>query len=486
MHFRGMMLFNFDTHYLNLPKPFYSLCKAESVEEPTLMLWNEALAERLGLDRSAYDDKGLADLFVGNITQDHSTPFAQAYAGHQFGHFTMLGDGRALILGEHVTPAGQRFDIQLKGSGRTPYSRSGDGRAPLKAVIREYLISEAMAGLGIQTTRALAVVKTGENVMRQTVEPGGVLTRIAKSHIRVGTFEFAAAKGDVDLVSALLDFTIERHYPHLKDADNKAEAFLKAVMEAQINLITDWMRVGFIHGVMNTDNVSIAGETIDFGPCAFMDSYDPKTVFSSIDRHGRYAFANQPRIAGWNLARLAEALLPLINEDMEQAAMSAEAILEGFEKRFEKQWLSMMAHKLGLSDADRDETKKLITDFLNLLEKETLDYTNSFYALRHEASARGFVADHPAFKTWYERWSKAVRGDENSKALRQASNPVLIPRNHIVEGILEKAEAGDLDPLHDFLNAFQSPYEDKNDIILSRYQSPPREEERVLQTFCGT
>jgi len=369
--------FQFQTTYTDLPDGFYTRLDPAPAPTPEMVILNDGLAASLGLDFSALTDQEKAALFAGNTLPEGAEPFAQAYAGHQFGHFTILGDGRAHVWGEHMTPDGQRLDIQFKGSGRTPYSRRGDGRAALGPMLREYIISEAMHALGIPTTRSLAVVTTGEDVLRETMLPGAILTRVAASHIRVGSLEFAAAQGDKDTVVALLNYTINRHDPDLKDAENKALAMLERVMERQSDLIVHWMRVGFIHGVMNTDNMTISGETIDYGPCAFMDAYDPNTVFSSIDQMGRYAYANQPVIAQWNIARLAEALLPLIDADIDRAVQKAEEAVNRFPALYKTKWLAMMRAKLGLFGA-QDGDEKLISDLLDWMQHHHADWTNTF------------------------------------------------------------------------------------------------------------
>ena len=351
------------------------------VPVPKNIVINDTLAEFLGLDLSSIEDNALAKLFSGNILPEQSTPFSQAYAGHQFGHFTILGDGRAHMLGEHISPNGNRYDIQFKGSGRTPYSRGGDGKAVLAPMLREYIISEAMHYLGIPSTRSLAVVGTGESVRRETNLPGAILTRVASSHIRIGTFEFAAATGNIDLSEKLLIYTIERHYPEIKNHENKALSLLRVLAEKQTDLIVQWMRVGFIHGVMNTDNITLSGETIDYGPCAFMDYYNLETVFSSIDHSGRYAYGNQAKTMQWNLARFAEALLPLISDDINQAVTMAEEIINKFPIDYEKKWLVMMGSKLGINNI-RKEDKILIDNLLDWMTTKKTDYTNTFIDLQ--------------------------------------------------------------------------------------------------------
>jgi len=479
--------FKFDNTYLHLPEIFYTKLVPAPVPEPEMVILNTPLAIELGLDFSEISLDKQAVLFSGNQMPESAEPFAQAYAGHQFGHFSILGDGRAIVWGEHITPTGQRFDLQFKGSGPTPYSRGGDGRAPLGPMLREYIISEAMQALNIPTTRSLAVVTHGEQVYRETTLPGAILTRVASSHIRVGTFQFAALKEDKETIQALLDYTIKRHYPEIKEKQNKALSLLKAVIEKQAELITHWMRVGFIHGVMNTDNMALSGETIDYGPCAFMDTYDPGTVFSSIDHTGRYAYANQPAITQWNLARLAETLLPLINENVEKARDLAEEAINGFGVVYKEKSLSMLRAKVGLF-GEQPEDDKLITDLLDWMHQKGADYTNTFLDLTNESPPKGESYNSDTFKEWHTRWQARVVKNtqplESSLALMRANNPVVIPRNHIVEQALDAATNGDLHPLNDLLAALQEPY--KNGSDLTPYQCPPKPEEKVCHTFCGT
>jgi len=479
--------FNFENTYLQLPKVFYTKLLPEPVPRPKMVILNEPLAKDMGLDFSGLNMDEQAQLFAGNDMPKESEPFAQAYAGHQFGHFTMLGDGRAIAWGEHVTPSNQRLELQFKGSGPTPYSRGGDGRAAIGPMLREYIISEAMHALNIPTTRSLAVVTNGEQVYRETPLPGAILTRVASSHIRVGTFQYAAMQRNPETIQALLDYTIKRHYPEIEEKENKPLALLKAVIEKQAELITHWMRVGFIHGVMNTDNMALSGETIDYGPCAFMDAYDPKTVFSSIDHMGRYAYAKQPTIAQWNLARLAETLLPLLDEDTEKATNIAGEAINGFGVVYREKLLTMLRSKLGLF-GEQAEDESLITDLLDWMQRQDADHTNTFLDLTKEASPKGKPYDDDTFKEWNTRWQ--ARLTKNSKPLKdslvlmRANNPALIPRNHKVEEALEAATKGELQPLEDLLTALKEPY--KNQPDLEPYQSPPTPEEKVCQTFCGT
>ena len=478
---------HFENSYQDLPDVFYARVAPVPVTAPEMVVFNETLAGDLGLAISGLGNEEPAALFAGNCLPENVRPIAQAYAGHQFGHFTMLGDGRAHLLGEQVTPDGKRVDIQLKGSGRTPYSRGGDGRAVLGPMLREYLISEAMAAIGIPSTRALAVVTTGEPVQRETLLSGAILTRVASSHIRVGTFQFAATQQDPSLIKALQDYTLKRHFPELIDAENKALALLDRVIDRQADLIVHWMRVGFIHGVMNTDNMALSGETIDYGPCAFMDTYDPNTVFSSIDHNGRYAYANQPAIAAWNLARLAESLLPLIHEDIDQAIDLAEACVNGFADIYRDKWLAMMRAKLGLFGEDEGDYE-LITDLLEWMKKNHADYTNTFRDLGRDTQPTGTPYDCKAFATWYDRWHNRLKQNaepiEAAKQLMQQTNPAVIPRNHHVETALAAATDGDMEPFHNLHAALASPYEDRES--LKPYQSPPGPEACRYQTFCGT
>ena len=393
----------------------------------------------------------------------------------------ILGDGRAIVLGEHITPNKQRYDIQFKGSGRTPYSRGGDGKAALGPMLREYIISEAMHHLNIRTTRSLAVATTGENVMRETVLPGAILTRVAESHIRVGTFEYVAIKRDIQTLKKLLQYSVERHYPEIKDLDKQAPEFLKLVMERQIDLITDWMRVGFIHGVMNTDNMSISGESIDFGPCAFMDYYNPKTVFSSIDHHGRYAFGNQSSIAQWNLARLADAILPLLHEDQNKAIEVGEEIIHSFKEKYEIKFHEMMKRKLGLITDENDDVI-LIQELLDTMEKNNLDYTNTFRDFMNDKS----INDN--LKKFHDKWKiridKQNRSHEEILSIMKNANPVVIPRNYKVEESLKEAHKGNLVSLNNLLNALKDPYKERSDLKL--YQQPAHETDKKYKTFCGT
>lgn len=469
--------------YAALPAAFHARVQPTPVHEPQLVLFNRALAEDLGLDADLLSRPEAAALFAGNALPPGACPIAQAYAGHQFGHLTRLGDGRALLLGEQITPDGRRFDIQLKGPGQTPFSRRGDGRAALGPMLREYLVSEAMHALRIPTTRSLAVVTTGEPVFRERPLPGAVLTRVAASHVRVGTFALFGALGDVESLQALTRYTLQRHFPDHAGAPNPALALLEQASGRQATLIAHWLRVGFVHGVMNTDNMALSGETIDYGPCAFIDAYDPDAVFSSIDHQGRYAFGNQPGIAGWNLARLAEALLPLLHTDPQEALALARNTLAGFNARFESAWNGLLRGKLGLFTREPgDET--LANDFLGLLHQAQADYTHSFRSLDP-----GTPPANPDFHAWHRRWVERLRRqDATPDAVRRHMhdhNPAVIPRNHVVEAALLAAERDrDLDPFLRLLRDLADPYQahGKPGALL---EPPPAGTPRCT-TFCGT
>ena len=478
---------NFDNTYTRLPETFYVRMNPVPVRAPRLLLFNRLLAETLGLDAEALAGDAGAAIFAGNLLPKGAQPLAQAYAGHQFGHFTMLGDGRAILLGEHVTPAGERFDIQLKGSGQTAFSRSGDGRAALGPMLREYLVSEAMHALGIPTTRSLAVVTTGEEVSRESALPGAVLTRVAASHLRIGTFQYAAANGDRQALQALTDYTIARHYPELATAANPPLALLHAVMERQAALVARWLHVGFIHGVMNSDNMALCGETIDYGPCAFMDAYDPDTVFSSIDQAGRYAYGNQPSIAHWNLARFAETLLPLLHAQEKQAIALAEESLGSFTQTFQSFWLSGMRAKLGLFTQENGDLE-LCTALLSCMKESRADYTATFRHLAEATQAKTTVLADAACAQWQSKWQERLarqpQTPQQVRALMQAHNPVVIARNAFVEAALQAAvERGDLAPLEKLLAAVSRPYEDGPD--QAAFRTPPAPM-AGYKTFCGT
>ncbi len=476
--------FKFQHTYAQLPDIFFTRMPPVRVKQPEMIILNQGLGERLGLDFEGSSSGDLASAFSGNAILNGSDPIAQAYAGHQFGHFTNLGDGRAILLGEQVTPDARTFDVQLKGSGRTPYSRGGDGRAALGPMLREYLMSEAMHGLGIETTRSLAVVSTGEDVLRETPLRGAILTRVASSHIRVGTFQYAAAHRNESWIRALMDYTIDRHYPEVRASDNAALALLDAFMEKQIKLVIDWMRVGFIHGVMNTDNMALSGETIDYGPCAFMDAYDPATVFSSIDHAGRYAFSHQPVIAQWNIARFAETLLPLIDRDSNKALSMAGEVMSRADRFYQDEWLGMMRAKLGLRDVESND-EVLIRDLLDWMKDAEADYTNTFIELMKGARPGFAKCSQQAFEDWKRRCDERRLVDsadkQASEDLMQKNNPLVIPRNYQVEEVLAAATDGDLDPLNQMLEVFENPYQDHEST--KAYQEPGK---GAYQTFCGT
>ncbi len=476
---------HFDNTYSKLSNTFKENIKPTPVHDPELVILNEELASTLNLDFSKTDKKKLAEIFSGNSIPEKTNTIAQAYAGHQFGHFTMLGDGRAVLLGEHLVNNDSRFDIQFKGSGRTSFSRGGDGRAALGPMLREYIISEAIHSLNIPTTRSLAVVKTGEKVVRENLLQGAILTRVASSHLRVGTFQYIAATQNTENLNTLVDYTVNRHYPEIKTSNSKALDLLNLVMEKQCQLVINWMRVGFIHGVMNTDNMAISGETIDYGPCAFMDHYDPKTVFSSIDKFGRYAFSNQPPITKWNLARFAECLIPLIDKDENTAIKLATDLIDNFQNIYEDKWLNMMRDKLGLFGEDKDD-KKLINDLFNWMEKNKADYTNTFCNLMDINSYEIYKNDD--FINWKNEWKKrselnnSTKGKQNK--LMKSNNPIVIPRNHKVEEALAEGYKGSLDKMKKLLAILKNPYDNQNNI--EEYQLPAPSSNEKYQTFCGT
>ena len=474
---------NLQSSYTQISDKLFSELKPDAVTNPSTVIVNNELAEKLGLNLKGISEEDLSNLFSGNSLPHGSKPFAQAYAGHQFGQFTILGDGRAHIVGEQVTPDGEIFDIQYKGSGRTPYSRGGDGKAALGPMLREYLISEAMYHLGIPTTRSLAVVETGEKVYREVPLKGSILTRVASSHIRIGTFQFLAAHKDYDGMQALLDFSIKRHFRNIKFSKNVAIEFIQAVMQKQIKLIVDWMRVGFIHGVMNTDNSTISGETIDYGPCAFMDSYDAKTVFSSIDTQGRYSFANQPSIIHWNLVRLAESLLPLIDKNEKKSIKIAQNTLNVFSSLFKDEWLQMMRKKIGIEDRS-EEDEELINNLVNWMQNKNPDFTNTFCNLMNYNHANDEIFDDNDFDVWKKNWKERINNKEYLKTMTN-TNPVLIPRNYLVEEALNDAETKDkLDKFNDLNKAISSPYQIEK--VNIKYLITPSKSNIPYKTFCGT
>ncbi len=477
----------FDNTYLNLSQSMLSKLNPTPVKTPELVLFNHNLSREIDLDFSHINNKELALIFSGNKLPDGSESIAQAYAGHQFGHFTVLGDGRAHTIGEHLDNNKNRYDIQFKGSGKTPYSRNADGRAALGPMLREYIISEAMHNLGVPTTRSLAVIKTGENVIRETILKGAILTRVASSHIRVGTFQYALISKNKNDLKTLFDYTLKRHYPKIRKSLATAKDLLKIVLEKQINLICNWMRIGFIHGVMNTDNMTISGETIDYGPCAFMNSYNPDTVFSSIDHQGRYSYFNQPRIAKWNLERFAESLLPLINDDTKEAIKIATEVLEEFPEKYKKNWLEMMKKKIGIfGDDPKDE--QLIIELLSWMEQNKVDYTNTFCYLMNEYKPKSEIYNEKQFILWKKKWEDRITLGHNSlkKSLKimRTVNPLVIPRNHLVEEALNLAtEKNNLNKVNKLLKVLEDPY---NRISMtSNYQLTPSSEENY-KTYCGT
>jgi uncharacterized protein YdiU (UPF0061 family) len=477
----------FDNTYTRLPIDLFAQATPAPVRAPRLAIVNYRLASELGLDLGALTSEALAALFAGQDLPDGSRPIAQAYAGHQFGGFTMLGDGRAILLGEHRTPAGRLVDIQFKGPGRTRFSRGGDGRAALGPMLREYVISEAMAALGIPTTRSLAVVTTGEPVYRESVQKGAILTRVAASHIRVGTFQYLAAHGDEANLRVLADFAIARHYPELAGTPHQYLEFFREVANRQAALIARWQLVGFIHGVMNTDNMAISGETIDYGPCAFMNAYDPKTVFSSIDRAGRYAYSNQPAIAQWNLARFAETLLPLLDADHKKAVAAATEVLDDFTALFERYWLAGMRQKLGLQTDEAGDTE-LVQALLHWMEKSRADFTNTFRDLSIGGPLAGDRYQEPEFLAWHQQWqlrlSRDGRPTSSAYAAMRIVNPLVIARNRRVEESLSAAEDhDDLSPLHRLLEVLVSPY--NAGTVKAHYQDASPDDPNY-RTFCGT
>lgn len=493
------MLFNFNNTYADKLDGFYTPVQSAKVPKAKIIKVNTELAAKLGLNLNNLSKKKQTEIFSGNIAPDGASPIAQVYAGHQFGGFVpQLGDGRALLLGEIIDDKGARFDIQLKGSGRTPYSRAGDGKSALGPVLREYIVSEAMYALGIPSTRALAAVTTGENVMRnQQYLPSAVFTRVAASHIRVGTFQYFAARGEINKVQQLADYTIDRHYPNIKQEANETEnpylSLLIAITDAQASLVAQWMCVGFIHGVMNTDNMTVSGETIDYGPCAFMDYYSPDTVFSSIDRHGRYAYQNQPPITQWNLARLAETLLPLIDENKEHAIELATNALDKFPEKYTEHWLAGMRAKIGLSIVEENDLA-LINDLLAAMDGQQVDFTLLFRNLvdllqGQEQEVYAQFKDASLFKVWVERWrerlSHETQNTVESIQLMYQKNPIYIPRNHKVEEALEAAVShADYSKFEVLINTLSNPYQPQEG--KEEYTQPAPNELSVYKTFCGT
>ncbi|AGK96335.1 protein adenylyltransferase SelO [Clostridium pasteurianum] len=479
---------NLDNSYARLPKSFFTSLNPTPVRSPKLIILNYPLATSLGLNVQALQSNDGVAVLAGNQIPEGALPLAQAYAGHQFGHFTMLGDGRALLLGEQVTPKGERIDIQLKGSGKTQYSRGGDGRAALGPMLREYIISEAMHRLDIPTARSLAVVTTGESVIRETEQFGAILTRVAASHLRVGTFQYVSKWGTVEELRALADYTLQRHFPEVDADENRYLFLLQEVIKRQAMLIAKWQLVGFIHGVMNTDNMTLSGETIDYGPCAFMDAYDPATVFSSIDIHGRYAYGNQPHIAEWNLARFAETILPLLHDNQVQAVKLAQDAISDFTELYHSNWLAGMRGKLGIFNEElQDET--LIEGLLSMMQNYGADYTNTFRALTFDKWSDTVLFGTRSFAQWHELWQARLGRQQEPKIsshqLMQSSNPALIPRNHRVEEALEAAvKHGDYSVMERLLDVLSCPYAHSPE--QADYSKLSAKSKRPYRTFCGT
>lgn len=480
--------FRLDDSYTRLPHIFFSQQYPSLVPSPELVVLNYPLIKSLELNEKILEGDDGINIFAGNNSPENASNIAQAYAGHQYGHFTMLGDGRAVLIGEHIISTGEKFDIQLKGSGRTPYSRGGDGKAALGPMLREYIISEAMNGLGIPTTRTLSVVKTGESIIREREEIGAVMTRVASSHIRVGTFQYAAKYGEFEDVQLLADYTIDRHFKEIANNEEKYLLFLKEVVKKQAYLIAKWQLVGFIHGVMNTDNMAISGETIDYGPCAFMDVYDPSTVFSSIDYYGRYSYKNQPDIATWNLARFAESILHLLNRDINEAVKIAQKEIMNFENLYKENWLSGMRGKLGIFK-EEDDDEKLINELLEIMEKYKADYTNTFRSLTLNELENSDIFKSKEFKEWDDLWedrlSRQKETKEESKELMKNSNPSVIPRNHRVEEALEAAtKRGDYSIMRNLVEVLSRPYSYSEKQV--EYTDISRVCNSGYKTYCGT
>ncbi|WKU22297.1 YdiU family protein [Priestia megaterium] len=477
---------NLRNSYAELPNIFFTPLDPNPVSSPKIVKFNDSLAASLGLQKEQLQSQEGVSILAGNSVPKGAFPLAQAYGGHQFGHFNMLGDGRAMLIGEQVTPSGEKVDLQLKGSGRTPYSRGGDGRAALGPMLREYIISEAMHALGIPTTRSLAVVITGESIVREKELPGAILTRVASSHLRFGTFQFAAKWGTVENLQALADYALERHFSHIEKNEKKYLSLLQEVIKRHATLVAKWQLIGFIHGVMNTDNMTISGETIDYGPCAFMDTYDPETVFSSIDVQGRYAYQNQPGITGWNLARFAEALLPLLDQDIEKAVEIAQSAVTEFPKFYRENWLAGMQAKLGLFNEEKED-EALFQELLTIMKTYKADYTNTFRALTFDKLGNGELFESEEFAQWQELWQKRLGRQQQSKAesqeLMKNNNPAVIPRNHRVEEALDAAQKGDYSVMETLLQVLSSPYESPGQ---SEYCVPPAPSNQPYQTYCGT
>ena len=476
-------MFNFDYSYLSLPKKFYSLTKPEVNSGSKVFLLNDQISDEFKL--KIKNSEELINLLFSN--KNYRKSYAQAYAGYQFGHFTKLGDGRAIMIGEHVTKQNKRFDIQLKGGGITQYSRNGDGKASLGSMLREYLISEAMHYLNIPSSRSLALIKTGETIYRNYKEEGSILVRVMKSHIRVGTFEYASYFGSSEDLKKITSYSINRLYPEIKNNDNPSLALLDLVMQKQIDLVVDWMRVGFIHGVMNTDNTSISGESFDYGPCSFMNNYDPNTVYSSIDHNGRYAYGNQPKIIKWNILRFAEALLPVIHQNEKKSIQLAQSVIDKFDDYWEKTYYSMMLKKIGFKNHDI-ALYPLIDELLNLMKKLKMDYTNTFYFLSQDNFKTNQISINNEFIEWQKKWNKSIKKTNSlneAKQLMKKYNPVFIPRNHLVDEAIKKAVIGDMSSFNKLLEILKKPY--KNIDGLEEFMQPPSPNfEECFQTYCGT
>ena len=476
-------MFNFDYSYLSLPKKFYSLTKPEVNSDSKVFLLNDQISDEFKL--KIKNSEELINLLFSN--KNYRKSYAQAYAGYQFGHFTKLGDGRAIMIGEHVTKQNKRFDIQLKGGGITQYSRNGDGKASLGSMLREYLISEAMHYLNIPSSRSFALIKTGETIYRRSKEEGSILVRVMKSHIRVGTFEYASYFGSSEDLKKITSYSINRLYPEIKNNYNPSLALLDLVMQKQIDLVVDWMRVGFIHGVMNTDNTSISGESFDYGPCSFMNNYDPNTVYSSIDHNGRYAFGNQPKIIKWNILRFAEALLPIFHQNEKKSIQLAQSIIDKFDEYWEKTYYSMMLKKIGFKNHDI-ALYPLIDELLNLMKKLKMDYTNTFYFLSQDNFKTNQISINNEFIEWQKKWNKSIKKTNSlneAKQLMKKYNPVFIPRNHLVDEAIKKAVIGDMSSFNKLLEILKKPY--KNIDGLEEFMQPPSPNfEECFQTYCGT
>ena len=476
-------MFNFDYSYLSLPKKFYSLTKPEVNSDSKIFLLNDQISDEFKL--KIKNSEELINLLFSN--KNYRKSYAQAYAGYQFGHFTKLGDGRAIMIGEHITKQNKRFDIQLKGGGITQYSRNGDGKASLGSMLREYLISEAMHYLNIPSSRSLALIKTGETIYRRSKEEGSILVRVMKSHIRVGTFEYASYFGSSEDLKKITSYSINRLYPEIKKNDNPSLALLDLVMQKQIDLVVDWMRVGFIHGVMNTDNTSISGESFDYGPCSFMNNYDPNTVYSSIDHNGRYAFGNQPKIIKWNILRFAEALLPVIHQNEKKSIQLAQSVIDTFDEYWKKTYYSMMLKKIGFKNHDI-ALYPLIDELLNLMKKLKMDYNNTFYFLSQDNFETNQISMNNEFIEWQKKWNKSIKKTNSlneAKQLMKKYNPVFIPRNHLVDEAIKKAVIGDMSSFNKLLEILKKPY--KNIYGLEEFMQPPSPNfEKCFQTYCGT